>query len=183
VLLGFSLVLVAGCGNSRTPVTSATQPSAPDGFETLTRPYAGVRFAVPRNWTVTGQRAPLVVTVASGTATVALWRFARAAPAPAGSRALAGARVRLIAAARARDRTLRLLGSRLARIDGAGAVELDALETIRGRPRRVSSTHLYVPGAELVLDEYAPPDRFAAVERSVFVPVRRSLALLGGGGA
>jgi hypothetical protein len=91
--------------------------------------------------------------------------------------------VRLIAAARARDRTLRLLGSRLARIDGAEAVELDALETIRGRPRRVSSTHLYVPGAELVLDEYAPPDRFATVERSVFVPVRRSLALLGGGGA
>jgi hypothetical protein len=183
VLLGFSLVLVAGCGNSRTPVSSSTQPSAPDGFQTLTRPYAGVRFSVPRNWTVTGERAPLVVTVASGTAVVALWRFARPAPAPAGSGALAGARVRLIAAARGRDRTLRLLGSRLARIDGAGAVELDALETIRGRARRVSSTHLYVPGAELVLDEYAPPDQFASVERSVFAPVRRSLALLGGGGA
>jgi hypothetical protein len=40
-----------------------------------------------------------------------------------------------------------------------------------------------VRGAELVLDEYAPPDLFAAVDRSVFVPVRRSLALLGAGGA
>jgi hypothetical protein len=183
MLLGFSIVVVAGCGNSRTPVPSATQPAAPDGFRTLTRSYAGVRFSIPRNWTVTGQRAPLVVTVASGTAVVALWRFARRAPAPAGSRALAGARSRLVAAARARDRTLHVLGSNLARIHGASAVELDAIETIRGRPRRVSSTHLYVRGAELVLDEYAPPDLFAAVDRSVFVPVRRSLALLGAGGA
>jgi hypothetical protein len=177
------LALLAGCGNSRTPVPSPTQASPPNGFETVTRPYAGVRLSVPRNWTVTGQRAPLVMTVASGSAVVALWRFARAAAVPASPAALARAQIKLIAAVRARDRTIRLLGTSLGRVDGAAAIELNALERISGRPRRVSSTHVYVPGAELVLDEYAPPGQFANVDRSVFAPVRRSLVLVGAGGA
>jgi hypothetical protein len=42
----------------------------------------------------------------------------------------------------------------------------------------VTSTHVYVDGAELVLDEYAPPDQFASVARSVFSPVRRPLTLV-----
>jgi hypothetical protein len=124
-----------------------------------------------------------VVTVQSGAAVVALWRFARPQGVPSGAGALSRARASLIAAVRGRDRTLKLLGSSLSRVDGAGAIELNAIERIAGRPRQVSSTHVYVRGAELVLDEYAPPAQFAAVERAVFARVRRSLALLQAGAA
>jgi hypothetical protein len=173
------VILLAGCGNARTAVPSASQPALPAGFVTLTRSYAGARLAVPRNWIVTGQRAPLVVTIQSGTAVMALWRFASKGPVPVGRRALAAARARLIARIRQRDRTVRLLRASFARIDGANAIELDAQERIGGLARRVSSTHVYVRGAELVLDEYAPPAEFAAVDRTVFAPVRRSLTLIG----
>ena len=178
VLLGFSLALLAGCGNSRTPVPSATRPAAPGGFRTLSLPSAGVSIATPLNWTVSGRQAPLVLTVDSGTAVVALWRYARPAAAPAGMGGLRRARRALITAVRARDGGLRLLGSSFTRIDGARAIELAAIERIAGAVRRVISTHVYVRGAELVLDEYAPPAQFAAVDRAVFSPVRRSLALL-----
>jgi hypothetical protein len=150
---------------------------------TLTRSFAGARLTVPRNWIVTGQRAPLVVTIQSGTAVMALWRFARSGPVPAGRQALAAARARLIARIRGRDRTLRLLAATFARIDGANAIELNAQERIGGLSRRVSSTHVYVQGAELVLDEYAPAAEFAAVDRSVFAPARRSLTLIRSGAA
>lgn len=182
-MLGCSVALLAGCGNARTAVPSATRPAPPDGFVTLTRAYADARLAVPRNWVVTGQRAPLVVTVQSGTAVVALWRFQRRGPVPAGREALAAARARLIARLRGRDRALRLLRASLTRVDGADAIELEAQERIGGLPRRVDSTHVYLPGAELVLDEYAPPAAFAAVDRSVFAPVRRSLTLIRSGAA
>jgi hypothetical protein len=178
-----SAALLAACGNSRTPVPSPTQPAVPDGFVTLTPADAGVRLAVPRNWLITGQRPPLVVTIQSGTAVVALWRFARSGPVPAGRRALAKARAGLIARIRRRERSLRLLRASVTSIDGAAAIELQAQERIGGLPRRVSSTHVYVLGAELVLDEYAPPAQFDAVERSVFGAVRRSLTLIRSGGA
>jgi hypothetical protein len=183
LLVGCSVLLVAGCGNSRTPVPDASVPAAPAGFRTLRLTHAAVSLVTPRNWTVTGQSAPLVLTLNSGPAVVALWRFARAAPPPASGADLASTRTALIKAVRTRDRTLTLLSSRLVRIDGARAVQLQARERIGGQLRRVSSTHVYVSGAELVLDEYAPPAQFATVERSVFAPIRRSLALLPAGGA
>jgi hypothetical protein len=182
-MLGCSVALLAGCGNARTAVPSAVRPATPEGFVTLTRAYAGARMAVPRNWIVTGQRAPLVLTAQSGTAVVALWRFVRRGPVPAGGRGLAAARARLIARTRGRDRNLRLLRASLTRVDGASAIELEAQERIGGLTRQVTSTHVYLPGAELVLDEYAPPATFAAVDRSVFGPVRRSLALIRSGSA
>jgi hypothetical protein len=181
LLLGCSVLFVAGCGNSRTPVPDTNVPAAPQGFRTLRLSQAAVSLVTPRNWTVTGQTAPLMLTLNSGPAVVALWRFARAAAPPGSSSALAGARVALIAVARARDRTLKLLSSKLMRIDGARAVQLQARERIGGQLRRVSSTHVCVPGAELVLDEYAPPAHYAAIDRSVFAPIRRSLALLPAG--
>jgi hypothetical protein len=140
---------------------------------------AGVRVAVPRDWTVSGQTAPLLVTAASGPAVMAVWRFARAAAAPPGPRALAVLRARLLGALRARDRTLRVLRAAGARVAGAPAIEVDAIERIDGHRRRVRSTHVYLRGEELVLDQYAPPGLFAAVDRRVFLPVRQSLVLAG----
>jgi hypothetical protein len=176
ILLAGAVLVLAGCGNTRTGVPSATVPLAPGGFRTLILHDAGVRISAPRAWAVTGQRAPLLVTVASGTAVLAVWRYAREAPAPAGAAAVRRLRIRLVAAIRARDHSVRVLATSATTVAGAGAVQIDALERIAGRPRRVSSTHVYLPGEELVLDAYAPPARFAAVDRTVFEPVRRSLA-------
>jgi hypothetical protein len=142
-----------------------------------------VRLSAPRNWTVSGQPAPLVVTLESGTAVVALWRYPSAAPAPSGPAGLAQARQALLAAVRRRDPQVKLLGSSFSTVSGAAAIQVQAREQIAGRTRRVSSTHVYVRGAELVLDEYAPPAQFATVDRAVFVPVRQSLTLLPTGGA
>jgi hypothetical protein len=167
-----------GCGNARTPVPDVERPAAPDGFRTLTLNTAGLRLITPRNWTVSGQSAPLVLTLNSGPAVVALWRQPRAAPPPETAAGLRAATRSLMASVRRRDRSIAGLRATPTIIDGARAIRLDARERIDGRLRRVISTHIYVDGAEVVLDEYAPPGEFDAVARTVFAPVRRSLTLL-----
>jgi hypothetical protein len=171
-------VALASCGNSRTPVPDVSRPAPPQGFRTMTLSRAGVSLATPANWIVTGQSAPLVVTLNSGPAVVALWRFARSGPAPTTAEALGRARRSLIRTVRGRDRAVSVVGSAETRVAGAGAIALQVRERIGGQLRRVMSTHVYIPGAELVLDEYAPPTQYAGVAHSVFAPVLRSLALL-----
>jgi hypothetical protein len=172
------LLLVAGCGNSRTAVPDVDRPAPPQGFRKLTLASAGVSLITPRNWTVSNQTAPLVLTLNSGPAVVALWRLARSAPPPASPAALSSTSRALIAAVRRRDPSISQLRATTTRVDGARAIRLEARERIAGRMRRVTSTHVYIDGAELVLDEYAPPAQFPSVARSVFGPVRRSLTLV-----
>lgn len=178
ILLACPLLALAGCGNARTRVPDITRAAPPLGFRTLTLGHAGVSLATPRNWTVTGQAAPLVVALNSGPAVVALWRFDRAGAPPATTAALNRARRALIAAIRARDRAVTVLSAAETRVAGLHAIAVQARERIEGRLRRVISTHVYIPGAELVLDEYAPPGQYPAVAARVFAPVERSLALL-----
>ena len=170
--------LLAGCGNSRTPVPSVFAPAAPSSLARLTFPSVGVSFKVPTNWTRATDTPPLIGTFSSGTAVIALWRYPHNGPVPADAGAAAHARTALLNAARARDRSLILNRSKLTTIDGAQAVVLDATETISGQRRRVRSFHLFVRGAEIVLDEYAPPAVFHAVDHEVFSPLNHSLALL-----
>lgn len=172
-----SVVFVSGCGNTRTKVPTTTAPAAPAGFHTLGYPQAGVVLSAPSNWSVQASASPQVATISSGPAVVALWRFPRSSPLPAGARALQAALRQLVAMAQARDATLQLIRSRVETIDGVPAVELDAFERIGGQERRVRSTHVFTPAAELVLDEYAPPAIFHAVDHAVFSPVKRSLRL------
>jgi hypothetical protein len=87
------------------------------------------------------------------------------------------ARSALIAAARARDLTLRVIASAVVDVHGLHAVELDAVEKIRGQVRRVRSAHVYEAGAELVIDEYAPQSQFHEADRTVFSPLLHSLRL------
>jgi hypothetical protein len=182
VLACFSAGLaLAGCGNSRTPVPSSVAPAAPNGFRTLTYSAQGMTVAAPRNWSVNTGRPPLVSIVTSGSAVVALWRFPRRAQPPAGRRSLQRTKLELVSEARARDPSLRLIDAPLSAVDGAPAIELDAFERVGGQVRRVRSTHVFAPHAELVLDEYAPPAVFRSVNNAVFAPVKRSLALLHAG--
>jgi hypothetical protein len=48
---------------------------APAGFRNLTIASAGISLITPRNWTISNQTAPLVLTLNSGPAVVALWRL------------------------------------------------------------------------------------------------------------
>lgn len=176
IVLALGLVLLTGCGNSRTPVSSASSPQAPQGVQTLHYGPAGVGFQAPRNWRVEAQQPPLVAVVSSGPATVVVWRYPRGTPPPAGA-GLARARARLVDAVRARDGTLALIRSKLVSVGSAPGIELDANEQIHGQPRRVRSTHVFLEGAELVLDEYAPPSVFHGVDHAVFSPLKRSLQL------
>jgi hypothetical protein len=153
-------------------------PAAPQGVRTDAPQGAGISFNVPRNWRTLASRPPLLDTVASGAAVVAVWRYRRSAPAPADRQALRLARRRLVAAARLRDPTMQLIRTRFKRIDGAATIELDTTELIANQLRRVRSLHLYIPGAEIVLEEYAPPDLFTSVNKHVFSLLNRSLRLL-----
>jgi hypothetical protein len=159
-------------------VPDVNRPAAPQGFRTLTLNSAGLSLVTPRNWTVSSQTAPLVLTLNSGPAVVALWRLPRTAPPPTTPGGLRTTTRALLAAVRRRDRSISGLRAVATTVDGARAIRLDAHERIAGRLRAVTSTHIYVDGAEVVLDEYAPPAEFATVARTVFAPVRRSLTLL-----
>jgi hypothetical protein len=52
------------------------------------------------------------------------------------------------------------------------------VQRIGSAVRQVHSTHVYGPGEELVLEEYAPVGLFPALDRSVFSNVRNSLVPL-----
>lgn len=168
----------AGCGNSRTPVLDTTVPAAPHAFHTLS--YGGsaaVTVAVPKNWISTRSKAPLIGTIRSGPATIALWRYQRAQPVAMDPASLAHALKALEDAARTRDPELHVIRAAVTKADGRPAVEFDVIERIGAEVRRVRSVHVYNGATEVVLEEMAPPSLFHAVDHTVFSPVRRSLHL------
>ena len=178
VAIPLALVAVlAGCGNRRTPAPGVPLPAAPVGHRAVQLDSEGLRFQRPANWTFTLGAPPQVASVGSGRAAVVLWRYPRAEPLPQDAGALDRARRALIAAAKARDRSLRVVTARTVTVDGARGVELVAHERLSSHPREVRSTHLYAHGAEVVVDAYAPPSQFARVDRTVFRPLLRSLRL------
>jgi hypothetical protein len=181
-VVGLSCVAIVagGCG-AHTVVPSFTTPVVPTGFLERAYPADGVRLSVPRNWSVTPETAPMVALVSSGTAIISLWRYPSRHPALSSPAQLRGALGALLSAARSADSTLAVDRTGFSSVDGAGAVIVDGLEQVAGKLRRVRSEHVYVDGAEIVLDAYAPAALFSSVDHTVFSPVRKSLALLDGG--
>jgi hypothetical protein len=169
--------LLSGCGYSRTPVPSVNSSVIPMQFTEEAFSRVGVVILVPRGWTETVSPLPLAATLNSGPAVIALWRYTRKAPPPSDRLALADARRALISAARARDPGLKVIRTKLTRIARAPAVVLDAFERINGRSRRVRSLHIYVHGAEIVIEEYAPPSQFHAVDHDAFSPLNHAIRL------
>jgi hypothetical protein len=175
-LLVCASLLLAACGDSRSTVPNLAAPVAPVAFRTVHFPSAGVTLQIPWTWVLVPGHGALVSTVSSGTAIVAIWRYRASAP-PSGARALRGAERRLVQRATARDRGLRLIGARVTRVDGIPAVQIDAIEQIGGRQRRVRSTRVFRRHAQVVLEEYAPPNIFATEDRTVFARLEGSLLL------
>ncbi len=171
-------LVLSGAATAAGPLGRAS--AAPRGFRSLVFRNVEVALRVPRDWAVHAVNPPMVTAIASGPATITLWRFWRPIPTPATRPQLAAARAALIKAVRERDPKLRVLSSQLLDVDGAGAVELRTLELIDGSVREAVTEHIYVPAFELVFEEYAPPASFRRVEREVFAKVRDSLRLLGG---
>lgn len=178
-----TLAGLAGCGNSRTQVPSSSTPATPNGVQKLSFRSQGLSLLAPTNWDVTTGHGRLVTVLSSGDAVVALWRYPVSAPQPSGAAALRQTERKLVRQVRARDPGLKLISTSITRIGGVPAVQLDALEQIAGHPRRVSSSHLFAPRAEVVLDAYAPPGLFVGVNRTVFAPIRRSLLVVRDDGA
>ena len=169
------LTALSACGNERQRPPRAPEAAEPSGRRTVELPRYGVSFVRPANWPLTPPRPPQIAAVNSGRVSVNLWRYRRDERLPRTASELQRARRALIAAARARDRSLKVLSARSVRVGGAPGVELVADEKIGVARRKVRSTHLYAHGAELVIDAYAPPAEFAAVDRGVFAPLLRSL--------
>jgi hypothetical protein len=170
--------LLAGCGNSRTPVPGPGAPAPAGALRTLYLVPQGIIVHIPRSWSVAMSKGPLLATISSGSAVVALWRYPRAGAVPSTPAALRGAQAGLLAAAKARDPKLEAIRTAAITLSGRPGIELDAFEHINGQLRRVRSVHVFGSGSEVVLDEYAPPSEFHPVDHSVFSPVKRSLRLL-----
>jgi len=177
IVAGAAAVLVSGCGNQQSQPPDVSIPVAPVGTTPAAFDAQGVRFATPGDWHVRQGDAPLVATVQSGTASIAVWRYPRTEALPRTSAQLAQARDLLLQAARARDQTFKEAGTAITRLDGHPAIQVRGTETISGQARTVRSTHVYAFGAEVVVDAFAPPDVFGRVDSAVFRPLLRSLRL------
>jgi hypothetical protein len=180
-LIGLSCIGLAltGCGGGLSVAPSLTTTAQPTGFIVASYPSAGVELSVPHNWTITPEKAPMIAVFSSGAATMALWRYPSSAHAlPTTFAQLRAALTALAGAIRQQDPSVQITATGTSRVGSAGAVILDALERIDGQPRRVRSEHVYLDGAELVLEAYAPVSEFSRVDHAVFSPVRKSLTLL-----
>jgi hypothetical protein len=177
IALLVSAAALAGCGAERVPVPDPERPYASGGLVGREFPQAGVRFIAPESWTFDLGAAPLVASTSSGTVTIALWRYPRTEALPRDDAALEAAEQALQDAAERRDPSLRLDDARPVEVDGAPGIELTGTQRVRGRERRVRSTHVYAKGAEIVVDQSAAAQDFPPADRNVFRPLVDSMKI------
>jgi hypothetical protein len=176
-LLLTACALLAGCGNAQQQPPDVSTVARPSGTTPVSFDAQGIRFAVPGGWHVQGGQAPLVATVQSGPAQIAVWRYPRTEPLPATMAQLTQARDLLLQAAKARDGTFKESHTAITKVGGHPAIQVRGSETVAGQPRLVRSTHVYANGAEVVVDAFAPADVFGRADRDAFRPLVRSLRL------
>jgi hypothetical protein len=178
VLVGAGAVALTGCGEARTPPPDVARPAAPAGYKAVRFSALGLALRrVPANWYVQFGQPPLVATISSGAATLAVWRYPRTQTLPRTDAELKRALDALLGTIRGRPGGFRALRALVTRVGRQPALMLLGVQTIDGNQRETRSAHVYAYGAELVLDAYAPPRWFAAVDRGAFVPIVRSVAL------
>ena len=176
-LVALGLLGAAGCGRERLAVPDVEQPDVTRATAPRAFPEAGLRLAVPVTWSAEPGRAPLVLTMTSGDAAIAVWRYPRTEPLPTEDAQLDAAQTALLRAVRQRDQRYRAISTRRTEVDGEPAIELVGDQRIAGRPRRVRSTHVYAQGAEVVVDQYAARDDFARLDATLFRPFVRRLRI------
>jgi len=170
-------LLASGCGNERqTPPAASTVPP-PTAAEAVTDAADGLAFEAPGGWQRTDGDAPLVSTLQTGRAMIAVWRYPRSEPLPSTRKQLTAAREALLAAAKARDASFKEIRSAVTKVAGNDAVQIRGTETIEGRARTVRSTHIYAQGAEVVVDAIARGEEFRRVDAQIFRPFLRSVKI------
>ena len=177
ISLSLAVLVAAGCGNERQRAPDVTGTLKPAGATRVAYPAGGVSLTAPRNWSRLPGSGPLVGTIVSGPAIVAVWRYPRKEPLPSAKSELELAQANLSDAVQARDRSAHVDSTKLVDVNGVKGIQLVATEHISGQLRRVRSTHLFDRRAEIVIDAYAPPGDFARLDDSVFQPLIRSLRL------
>lgn len=170
---------LGGCGDARAPVPSALQPRAPRGWRTVTLRAERLALSVPRNWSSPGssQPRPVLLAVSSGEGVIALSRYPRDVPAPAGATELALARDALVRSIRGRESAVTVTRASTLRVGGRPAIQLQLAERIGGRAREVLSTHVFLPRSEVVIEAYSPPADFPGLQ-ATFLRVAASLRRL-----
>jgi len=171
-------VLLAGCGNDRTPPTDLGVLGAPAGLRSVQFPKAGVSLKVPVSWLRSPGEGRRIATFSAGDAQIAIWRYPRTEPLPETRAQLHATRKSLIAQVRARDPTFELRSSRLIRRAGLRAVELVGVGTAQDVQRSIRSLHAYGHKAEVVVDAFAPTKDFPRLDEQRFRPVLRSTKLM-----
>ena len=175
-LAAFALA-AGGCGRERIQPPDPARPATALAPAEQNFPAVGLRFRAPRDLIFEPGQAPLVTSTASGSLTVAVWRYPRAETLPRSAPSLRDARRRLVDAVRRRDGTFRLDRARRLEVDGAPALQVLGTQRVAGRERRVRSTHVYAKGAEVVVDAFSAPRDFAVVDERLFRPLVKSLKI------
>ena len=170
-------VALGGCGSERTKAPDVVTPGPPLGSNAQAFPAAGLEFAAPAGWVLQPGSSPLVATISTGRATIAVYRYARSEPLPSGKQELDDAAEALAGASLQRDATYRELARGRLKVDGKPGVVLRATETVGDQPRTVRSTHVYAFDGEIVVDAFAPAQDFKRVDEESFRPFVRSLML------
>ncbi|WP_354697417.1 hypothetical protein DSM112329_03044 [Paraconexibacter sp. AEG42_29] len=173
------LALVAsGCGKERQPSPDVKTPGPVYGSENVRYPAAGLEFPqAPSGWSRSLAAAPAIVTIATGEATIGIFRYPRTEALPKTKKDLDNAATALIAAAKARDPSFTELKRARLKVDGQPAVQIRGTETIAGKPRTVRTTHIYAFGGEIVVDAYAPEKDFRRVDTQAFRPLVASMKI------
>ncbi len=179
MLVACSACLLTACGTERTVLPEPTAPPTGASRE-IDFPRAGVSVRLRRPIDVTRRPAPAVFrfSLPSG-AVVSALAYPRKEPVPRSRAGLREARTRLVRAARSRDPRFRLQSARVVRVAGAPGVEVVGTQTLSGGRLKIRSVHLFKGSAEYVFELIAPGRDFAAVDRTVFSPMLRTLELTG----
>lgn len=171
-------VLLAGCGNARQQAPDVRTPGPVFGTEPVTYPAAGITFPkAPSGWARSTAAPPIVATIATGEATIGVFRYPRTEALPKTKAELNAAATALVAAAKARDPSFTEIKRGRLKVDGQPAVQIRGTETIAGQPRTVRTTHVYAFGGEIVVDAYAPEKDFRRVDAQAFRPLVASMKI------
>lgn len=177
LVLALLVAATAGCGAEPPDPPDAARIGPPFGRTEASFPRAGITLLTPTGWRRTDGTAPLVTTVTTGAATIAVWRYPRTEPLPADHDALVAAKGALVSAVQGRDPSFAVRRAKLLKVDGRRAVQVLGTGRIEGVQRTIRSTHVFADGAEIVIDSYAPPQDFARVDGQVFRDLLRTVRI------
>ena len=168
----------AGCGNDQIQPTGLSKLGEPISLINFTSSNGDVSFGHPSTWSVLGGTLPKVAQLSSGTAVATVFAYPRT-DLPEDRAGAEASRGRLIASLKERDPSFDVEVSRIRKVDGAVAVEIDGTGRIAGQRVRTKSIHVYKGAAEYVIDAYAKPETFKDADTEAFEPMLATIRLGG----